>query len=425
MNRGLYTALYYCLLPFIFLRLLWRARQSPAYARRWGERLGFFAAPGSGGGLWLHSVSVGETVAAAPLIKQIQQAYPDLPITITTMTPTGSNRVRELFGDAVFHVYVPYDIPCAINRFLNKVKPRLLLIMETELWPNMIHVSHRRGIKQLVLNARLSERSARGYRRFPKLVNAMLSRLDGVAAQSQGDAERLRGLGLSAEKLVVTGSIKFDIEVARQVEEQALLLRREWDASRPVWIAASTRLGEDEQVLAALRQLLDNYPDLLLVLVPRHPERFDQVAELCHSMGFKVARRSRTEQVTADTQVMLGDTMGELLLLYGASDVAFVGGTLVETGGHNFLEPAALGLPVVSGPHRFNFAEVGKMLLSAGAMQEVHSSGELAAAVSVLLAEPERMRQMGRAGQQVIAANRGARQRLFEMVKGYLDSLSK
>jgi len=413
MNRGLYTILYYCLLPFIFLRLLWRARKSPGYAKRWGERLGFFVAPERTGGLWLHAVSVGETIAAVPLIKQLQQAYPDLPILVTTMTPTGSDRVRELLGDSVSHRYVPYDIPGALNRFLDKVKPQLLLIMETELWPNMIHYCHRRGIKQLLLNARLSERSARGYQRFPQLIAATLAKLDAVAAQTAGDAERLQRVGVATEKLRVTGSIKFDIEVPTSLHQQAAALRHDWGQTRPVWIAASTRQGEEEQVLAAFQQLLVEYPRLLLVLVPRHPERFAQVNQQCRALNLTVARRSCGEPVAGDTQVMLGDTMGELLLFYGASDIAFVGGTLVATGGHNFLEPAALGRPIVSGPHRFNFA-------AAGAMQEVASSSELAATVSGLLADPQQMMRMGHAGQQVIAANRGARQRLFEMVKGYL-----
>ena len=422
MNRCFYTLVYYLLLPFIFLRLLWRARKAPDYAKRWPERLGFFPAPPQTGGLWLHSVSVGETIAAAPLIKQIQQAYPQLPIVITTMTPTGSDRVRAIFGDSVFHVYIPYDIPCAVNRFLAKTQPKLVLIMETELWPNLIHCCHQNNIPQIVMNARMSERSARGYQRFAKLAKGMLGKLSLVAAQTAGDAERLLSLGLLQEQLVVTGSLKFDIRVSEEIKSQAQGLRSSWGNDRPIWIAASTHAGEDEQVLAAYQWLRQKLPDLLLVLVPRHPERFTQAAVLCQSSGLNVSRRSAQEAVTADTQVMLSDTMGELLLLYATADVAFVGGTLVPTGGHNFLEPAALGVPVICGPHRFNFAQVSEMLLVAGAMREVSNASELGTAVLAVLTQPTLHQQMSSAGAAVIAANRGAQQRMFEQIKGFLES---
>ncbi|MCF7981064.1 MAG: lipid IV(A) 3-deoxy-D-manno-octulosonic acid transferase [Pseudomonadales bacterium] len=421
MNRCLYTLLYYLLLPFIFLRLLLRARKAPNYAKRWAERLGYFPPPAAVDGLWLHSVSVGETIAAAPLIKQIQKTYPQLPIVITTMTPTGSDRVRALFGHSVFHVYVPYDTPGAVKRFLKKVRPRLVLIMETELWPNLIHYCHRQGVRQIVMNARLSERSARGYRRFPVLMQDMLAKLDLVAAQTEGDAERLYSLGLDKDKLKVTGSLKFDINIPETILQQAQALRSDWGRSRSIWIAASTHAGEDEQVLRAFQWLLKIRPDLLLVLVPRHPERFNQVATLCQSQGLQLVRRSANEAVEPDTQVMLGDSMGELLLFYAASDVAFVGGTLVATGGHNFLEPVALGIPVICGPHRFNFSQVSEMLLAAGAMQEVTDTVELGEAVAAILEEPKISQRMLSAGLAVIEANRGAQQRLFELIRVYLD----
>lgn len=420
MNRSLYTLLYYLLLPFVFIRLLWRARKAPNYARRWGERLGFFQAPERTGGLWLHSVSVGETIAAAPLIKQIQQTYPDLPIVITTMTPTGSDRVRALFGDSVFHVYVPYDIPGAVKRFLAKTRPKMTLVMETELWPNLIHHCFQQRIPVVVANARLSERSARGYSRFPSLVGDMLSKISLIAAQSSGDGERLVNLGLDSEHLRVTGSVKFDIQVPSDVKAQAEDLRLTWGKDRLVWIAASTHEGEDEQVLDAYQQLLASRPETLLVLVPRHPERFNQVADLCLSRGLSIARRSLNEEVDVSTQVLVGDTMGELLLLYAASDIAFVGGTLVETGGHNFLEPAALGLPVFSGPHLFNFTEVSRMLIGAGAMETVENSNELASAILTVLDDRSLSRTMGQAGLAVVEDNRGAQQRVFELIRAFL-----
>lgn len=419
MNRGLYTALYYLLLPFIFIRLLYRAIKAPDYARRWPERLGFFRGPERQRAIWLHSVSVGETLAAAPLVRQIQQAFPEIPMVITTMTPTGSQRVRVLFGDSVFHVYVPYDLPGAIHRFLDRVQPRLVLIMETELWPNLVHGCYQKGVPLMVVNARLSERSAKGYARFPALVRDMLGKIDLIAAQTAGDGERLVRLGLPQDRLAVTGSIKFDIDVPEPIPEQAKGLRGQW-GTRPVWVAASTHQGEDELVLAAHQQLLQHYPELLLLLVPRHPERFDQVAKLCQSSGLPTVRRSADEPVGQQHRVMLIDTMGELLLFYAASDVAFVGGTLVEQGGHNFLEPAALGVPIISGPHCFNFTEISRMLCAAGAMQMIRSGEQLAEALRPILEDTELKTRMGSAGQQVVANNRGAQQRVFEQIRALL-----
>ncbi len=420
MNRCVYTVLYYLLLPFIFFRLLWRSIKAPQYARRWPERLGFFRAPDDLGGLWLHSVSVGETVAAAPLIRQIRKDFPELPVVITTMTPTGSERVKTLFGDSVFHVYVPYDIPGAVNRFLERVKPRLTLIMETELWPNLVHCCHQKDIPLVVVNARLSERSARGYRKFPSLSKEMLGKIDLIAAQTAGDGERFVGLGLAQKRLVVTGSIKFDIEIPQPVIQSAEALRNEWGDHRPVWVAASTHEGEDGQILAAHKQLLKDNPSLLLLLVPRHPERFDQVARLVKGEGFSSVRRSLAESVAAGVSVMLCDTMGELLLFYAASDVAFVGGTLVETGGHNFLEPAAIGVPIVSGPYRFNFSEISRLLITAGAMITVDQGDQLAEAVQPILGNPDLKAKMAAAGQKVVAENRGAQQRVLDQVKVFL-----
>jgi len=420
MNRVSYTLLYYLLLPVVFARLLWRARKAPLYRKRWGERLGFFKAPEQTGGLWLHSVSVGETIAAAPLIKQIQQCYPDLPITITTMTPTGSERVRALFGDSVFHVYVPYDTPSAVRRFLKKVRPRLALIMETELWPNLIHQCSRQQVPVLIANARLSARSARGYGLFPTLTKDMLGKVDCIAAQNQADGQRFVALGLAPKKLQVTGSVKFDIQVPSELLADAQQLRSQWGDERPVWVAASTHQGEDEPVLKAFKQLLQHCPRALLVLVPRHPERFADVAQLCRSQGFDVAVRSQQQPVSPDTQVLLADTMGELMLFYAASDIAFVGGSLVPTGGHNFLEPAALGVPVLAGPHDFNFTEISQLLVAAGGMRQLESAEQLAAEVKRLMDHPDERQIMGEAARLVVQNNGGAQQRLFELVERYL-----
>ncbi|MEH6358280.1 MAG: lipid IV(A) 3-deoxy-D-manno-octulosonic acid transferase [Pseudomonadales bacterium] len=420
MNRFGYTLLYYFLLPVVFARLLLRARKAPLYRKRWGERLGFFKAPSQTQGLWLHSVSVGETIASAPLVKQIQQHYPDLPITITTMTPTGSERVKALFGDSVFHVYVPYDTPAAVRRFLKKVQPRLALIMETELWPNLIDQCSRRQLPVLIANARLSARSARGYGRFPKLIQAMLQQVDCIAAQTEADGQRFVELGLAPKKLQVTGSVKFDIQVSPELLDDASELRKQWGAERPVWIAASTHQGEDEPVLQAFKQLLTSCPQALLVLVPRHPERFSDVAQLCRTEGFDVAIRSEQQPVKTTTQVLLADTMGELMLLYAASDIAFVGGSLVATGGHNFLEPAVLAMPVIAGPHVFNFTEISQLLIDAGGMTQRETPQALAGEVKRLIDQPNERLAMGQAALSVVKNNGGAQQRMFELIESHL-----
>lgn len=421
MNRISYTLLYYLLLPVVFLRLWLRGRRAPLYRKRWAERLGFFQASPHRNGLWVHSVSVGETIAAAPLVKQIQQAYPNLPITITTMTPTGSERVKALFGDSVFHVYVPYDTPGAVKRFLRRVQPRLALVMETELWPNLVHHCSFQQIPVLIANARLSERSARGYGRFAKLTRDMLSKVSAIAAQGDDDGQRFVELGLAKERLHITGSVKFDIRVDDGLLDKGARLRAEWGAQRPVLIAASTHQGEDEQVLEAFRNVLTEHPNALLVLVPRHPERFSDVAELCRTQGFERVLRSTEQSLTASTQVLVGDTMGEMMLLFSASDIAFVGGSLVSTGGHNFLEPAALGMPVLSGPHVFNFTDISQMLVSAGGMIQVENAQQLAAKVNEWLENPAQLGEVGKAARSVVENNRGAQQRLFELIAPYLD----
>lgn len=420
MNRASYTLLYYLLLPVVFLRLWLRGRKAPLYRQRWAERLGFFTAPNQTNGLWVHSVSVGETIAAAPLIKQIQQAHPDLPITITTMTPTGSERVRAMFGDSVFHVYVPYDTPGAVQRFLRRVQPQLTLVMETELWPNLVHHCRRQNIPLLIANARLSERSARGYARFTKLSRDMLSKVTAIAAQGDADGQRFVALGLDEQKLHITGSVKFDIQAPDKLLAEGKKLRQQWGEERPVLIAASTHQGEDEQVLEAFGGILTLHPNALLVLVPRHPERFAEVGAVCRAQGFSCVLRSKAEPVTANNQILLGDTMGEMMLLFTASDIAFVGGSLVPSGGHNYLEPAVLGMPILSGPHVFNFTDISEMLTSAGGLQIVDNAEQLAQQVSQWIEQPQLAQQVGQAARRVVENNRGAQQRLFELVEQYL-----
>ena len=417
MNRTLYTLLFHLGLPLVAIRLWLRARKAPAYARRIGERFAMNLPAMQPGGIWVHAVSVGESIAAAPMIRELLKRYPQLPITVTCMTPTGSERIQALFANEprIQHCYLPYDLPWAAARFLERVKPKLGVIMETELWPNHIHQCAKRGIPVALANARLSERSARGYARFAGLTRPMLEEMSLIAVQTEAEAERFRLLGARPECVEVTGSIKFDLSIDPQLLIKARELREQWQAQeRPVWIAASTHEGEDEIVLAAHRQLLASYPNALLILVPRHPERFNSVFELCRREGFATVRRSSGESVEAQTQVLLGDTMGELLFLYALADSAFVGGSLVPNGGHNLLEPAALAKPVLSGPHLFNFLEIAAKLRDAAALEEVDDAQGLAVAVQRLFELPQDAQRMAQAGLKVMQLNQGALQRLLD-----------
>ncbi|WP_095144713.1 MULTISPECIES: lipid IV(A) 3-deoxy-D-manno-octulosonic acid transferase [unclassified Pseudomonas] len=424
MNRTLYTALFYLGLPLVAIRLWLRSRKAPAYAKRIGERFSIGLPVMQPGGLWVHAVSVGESIAAAPMIRALLERYPQLPITVTCMTPTGSERIHAMFANEprIQHCYLPYDLPCAAARFLDRVQPRLAVIMETELWPNHIHQCAKRGIPVALANARLSERSARGYGRFSRLTQPMLAEMSLFAVQTEAEAERFRQLGARPETVQVTGSIKFDLSIDPQLLQRAARLREQWQAvERPVWIAASTHEGEDEVVLAAHRQLLGSHPDALLILVPRHPERFNSVFELCQQQGFNTVRRSTSMAVNDDTSVLLGDTMGELLFLYALADSAFVGGSLVPNGGHNLLEPAALAKPVLSGPHLFNFLEIAALMRSADALQEVEDAQGLAVAVQRLFELPTDAQRMAEAGLNVMRANQGALQRLLDGLGRLID----
>jgi len=421
--RQLYSLVFYCLMPLVLLRMLWRSRLAPAYRERLAERLGLFDPPADDRPvIWVHAVSVGETIAAAPVIEELLQRYPHYCLVVTTTTPTGSERVRALFGERVFHVYAPWDLPGAVRRFTSRLKPQLLLIMETELWPNMLHVSHESGCRVLLANARLSERSARGYGKIGRLSREMLGQLDCVACQAVVDGERFVALGLPRENLQITGSIKFDLELGQSLRERASILRRELRCDqRPVLVAASTHAGEDEQVLAAFRAVRMSHSDCLLVLVPRHPERFNAVYAQCEQAGWQVARRSEGVIPGLTVEVLLGDTMGELLLLLSAATVAIVGGSLVEHGGHNVLEASAWGAPVVTGPYMFNFEEISTLLVAAGAMIRLDDSARLSDCLPQLLADESRRAAMSAAGLRVVDENRGARRRLLALLDQQLQ----
>ena len=418
--RRLYTGLLYLLLPLALLRLYWRGRQDAGHRRRWRERLGIIPPLPESSCLWVHAVSVGETRAALPLIRALLNRYPDLPLLVTTTTLTGSRQVREALGERVHHVYAPYDLPGAVARFLRQTRPRLALIMETELWPNLLRQCAVAGIPTLIANARLSERSARGYARIRWLTASMLRDITLIAAQAEADAERFRALG--APRVEVTGNLKYDLTLPDDLLERGRQFRQDvLGAHRAVWIAASTHAGEDEQVLEAFARLRARWPELLLLLVPRHPERFDGVAALYQQRGFSVVRRSEQRICTPEAAVFLGDSMGELLLFYAATDLAFVGGSLVPTGGHNVLEPALLGLPVLFGPHMFNFTEAGERLLEAKAAWQVTDAAELAAMVDRLLTDPALRQNAGQLGRSVVERHRGALAALLGWIETLLD----
>jgi len=418
--RAIYTLLLYLLVPLVLLRLAWRGLRAPDYWRRWPERFGNVEPALGERVIWLHAVSVGEVQAAEPLVRALLEQRPGYSLLVTTVTPTGSARVTALFGEEVAHVYAPYDLPGAVARFLRRVRPRLAVVMETELWPNLFSACQRRAIPLLLVNARLSEKSLRGYRRVRPLVAETLASLSGIAAQGEADAERFRSLGADPARIAVTGNLKFDQRVPPSLLEMAAVLRRDWGVGRPVWIAASTHEGEDQQLLDVFGEIRAQFPDCLLVLVPRHPERFASVAELARAHGYETLLRSERRPCTAATAVFVGDTMGELLLFYAASDVAFVGGSLVPHGGHNLLEPAALGIPVVTGPAVFNFVEISRLLLDAGACEQVDNSAALARVVSRWLGDANERHRVGQRGKQVVEKNRGALQAVLAMLDPYL-----
>lgn len=413
--RLLYICLGYCLAPILLGMSLWRGIRDRSYLEALAERFGFGpAAPA--GGLWVHAVSVGEVQAAASLVRALRRRYPDLPLTLTTATPTGRGRARSLFGGEVAVRYLPYDVPGPVNRFLDRVRPQLGIILETELWPNLYRACARRGVPLVLASARVSERSVRRYRWAGGLVREALAHEVIVAAQSAADAGRFAALGASPTRTPVVGNLKFDFELPPDAEARGRALREALGAGRPVWVAGSTHEGEEELVLDAQARLAADLPDALLVLAPRHPPRFEAVAALLRRRGVAFVTRSSGADVGLTTAVLLVDTLGELVLFYAAADVAFVGGSLVPIGGHNLLEPAALGKPIVTGPHTSNAAPVARLLLAAGAAEVVADGPALAACVGRLLADGEARRVVGGRALAAVAANRGALARFLELL---------
>ena len=414
--RLLYNVLIYFAAPIALLLQLWRGLRDPSYREGLGERFGF-GRPLEGRTLWIHAVSVGEVQAAGPLVSRLLERHADHRLVITTVTPTGRARARQLFGDRVELRYVPFDLRGSVRRFFDRVRPRLAIILETELWPNLYAECGRREVPLVLASARLSPRSVGWYRRLVPLFRQALSNGIVIAAQSEADAERFRSIGASKERTHVAGNIKFDFEPPPEVEARGRRWREQNAPGRMIWVAGSTHEGEEELVLDAHRRVLERFPGSLLVLVPRHPNRFESVRELLARRQESAAFRSTGSGITPATTVVLGDTMGELMMFYAAADVAFVAGSLVPIGGHNLLEPASIGLPVLTGPHNFNSEEIARLLLDAGAARVVTDSLQLAHSVAALFGDAARRATMGAAGKAVLDANRGALGRLLTLIE--------
>jgi len=416
-----YTSALYLLVPLVLVRLLWLGKKNPAYHLRWRERFGYVTGlEGNKPIIWIHAVSVGEIQASRPLVEYLNQHYPDYQILVTTVTPTGAATAAQIYGGIIQHRYFPYDLPGAVKRFLATVNPVILLILETEIWPNLYRQCRAADIPVLLLNARLSERSLRGYRLLKSLTQQTLQYTRCIAAQSTADAKRFIEAGAPADRVMVMGNLKFDISIAASVVEQGAVIRRKFMVNRPIWIAASTHQGEESLLLDALTIVRQNLPDSLLVIAPRHPERFQSVIDLCVKRGFHTVSYTQQDSYDPNAQVFVLDTLGQLLMYYAAADIAFVGGSLVPVGGHNMLEPACLGLPVLTGSYLFNFTEIASLLANVDALIQVTSAEQLASKVLELFSDGNQRYNMGLRAKQVVLENQGSINKVDRLLKQYL-----
>lgn len=413
--RFLYIALAYLLVPFAFAMLLWRGLRDRSYWQNLRERFGY-GRPEQLPSIWVHAVSMGEVQASAALVRSLRARYPQWPLVITTVTPTGAQRARALFGEPVNVRYIPFDLPGCVRRFFDRAQPRLAIILETELWPNLYHECGHRKVPLVLASARISPRSVHRYRRLVSLFRETLSHGIVIAAQSPSDAERFRSIGANPAHTHVIGNIKFDFELPPGLEGEGRRLRERYAAGRSVWIAGSTHEGEEDIVLDAHARVRQGVRDALLVLVPRHPNRFEAVAAQLRRRGIRYVARSAERPVRPDTEVLLVDTLGQLLTFYGAADVAFVGGSLVPIGGHNLLEPVALRLPILTGPHNFNSEDIASLLVEVGALHVIHDAQALASQVTLLLSEPGERERRGGLGRRALDENRGALRRLLDLI---------
>lgn len=415
--RYIYNLFWYLILPFVIFRLLWKSRKNSAYRARIAERLGFYNFPPQKDTIWVHAVSVGESISAIPLIKELLAAYPKNTLVVTTMTPTGAERIQKVFGTEVLQLYVPYDIASAVKRFLRHLNPKILVLMETELWPNILYYTARQNIPIIIANARLSEKSFTNYKKVRHFTQSILNCITTVAAQSKIDMERFLDLGLDPKKMLLAGNVKFDIKLPDDIFSRTKQLRSSLGIDRPIWVAASTHPGEEEKVLAAAKLVIKARPETLLILVPRHPERFSEVYEMCKTRGFNVIRYSENKECSSATNILLGDVMGQLLLFYAVSDVAFVGGSLVPWGGHNLLEPAALAKPILSGPYLSAFSEISELFTDAGALIKVADEKALADNLIKLFGDKILQEKLGTRALDVVEKHRGATKKILEVIR--------
>ncbi len=411
----IYSALFYVLIPFVLCRLLWRSIKAPAYRQRWNERFAFYHATYSQGVIWFHAVSVGEAETLFPLIKTIQQHYPNAKIVITTTTPTGSARVKAVLKDTVTHVYLPYDVPDAVNRFMACFKPKLAVIMETEIWPNLFAYCGRHNIPLYMINARVSERSTRGYQKLSSLIKPALAHVT-ILTQSQQDTDRFIAIGAKPQQVKTLGNMKFDLDSSQNTREQGLAIKSQLFKNRFVWLIASTHQGEEDIFLAIYQEIKAKIPELLLLVVPRHPERFLEVRKLCEQQQLKLATRTAQNSVHPDTDVYLLDTLGELRTFYAAADVAFVGGSMVPVGGHNILEAAAVGVPVMFGPFMANFKSISENVLALGAAIQCQDKNALAETIMALHQDSNYRESLAAKGKAFVENNKGVCAKIIEML---------
>lgn len=414
--RTFYSCLFYLLIPFIFIRLIWRSIKAPAYRYRWRERFALYDRKFAQHAIWFHAVSVGEAEALFPLARQILQQHPQAKLLITTTTPTGSARVKAVMQDSVDHVYLPYDLPCAVKRFMQCFKPKIAVMMETEIWPNFFAYCGKNAIPLYIINARLSKNSAKGYRKIPALIRPALSRVKLIATQTVDDAERFIAIGAQAETVKVLGNIKFDLEVSTALIKQGAQLKTDVFEHRFVWLIASTHKDEEALFLDIYKKIKPKIPDLILVIAPRHPERFGEVKKLCEAHRLAVAVRTANAVCTAHTDVYLADTMGELKLLYAAADVAFVGGSMVPVGGHNILEALAVGTPVMFGPYMVNFKDISEGVLQRNAAIQCQDNDEISTAILALHADAAYRQALAEKGKAFVQQNQGAITRILNIL---------
>jgi len=414
--RFLYSFLVALSTPFVLLYFALRGIKDRAYLSRWGERFGWVQPGKRAGGILLHAASMGEYNAASPLIRNMLKRYPDLPLIVTTLTPTGSERVSRELGDKVFHCYIPLDLPGAVKRFLNRTKPQLIIVMETEIWPNLYLEAHRRKTPMVIANARLSETSVKHYQRFSGLARDVLKPVLWVGAQSIDDAERMIQCGTDPQRTAMTGNLKFDLQVPASLLERGAALRSRWNPARPVLVAGSTHEADENIILPAFAGLLKIIPDALLILVPRHPERFSSAAQAARAASLKVEMFSEGEACSEQAQCFVIDAMGELMTYYACADATFVGGSMGEQGGHNVLEPAALGKPVMVGPNTANSKDIVTELIDCGAAVRIIDQQEFQTSAENLLGDGVMRDRMGRAGLALVARNRGALELTLEAI---------